>query len=194
MSGRSRGSTDSRTDEALVLELRALGDTMAFEVLMRRYERPLFGFIFRQVGDRTHAQDLYQQTVLKALDNIESCTSPDRFKTWAFSIASNLCRNYRREHPRRMNDPQLDLANLASQLPSPEQSAQDHQTGVRIAAALGALPDAQREVFVLYHYTHLSYEEIGDATGVPVGTVKSRMNAALVQLCALLATLAEEKR
>ena len=164
---------------------------MAFDVLVRRYERPLYGFIARQLGDRSHARDLYQQTLLHILDRIESCTSPDAFGPWAFSIAANLCRNHRRTLAQRSEGGSLE--HLASAAPDPEQSAAANQTGARIAAALDALPDTQREVFVLYHYTKLSYDEVAAATGAPLGTVKSRMNAALVQLRSLLAELAEKK-
>lgn len=196
MSAEERGapSRDGRTDAELVRALRAKGDTMAFEVLLRRYERPLFGYIVRQVGDASHAPDLYQQTLLQILDRIDSCASPDAFRPWAFGVASNLCRNFHRARRQRAGEqPFSELSQIASRLPDPEQAAQSSQTGRRIASALAALPDAQREVFVLHHYTQLSYEEIAAATGAPVGTVKSRMNAALVQLRALLAALAEEK-
>lgn len=159
---------------------------MAFEVLVKRYERPLYGFIARQVGDRRVAQDLYQQTLLRILDRIETCKSPDAFKPWAFGIASNVCRNHHRDHRREVYG---DEAHLVSAQPDPEQAAATNELGRRIAAQLGTLPHAQREVFVLYHYTHLSYDEIAAATGVPLGTVKSRMNAALNQLRSLLTTL-----
>ena len=85
------------------------------------------------------------------------------------------------------------MSAIASRLPDPEQSVAANQTAQRIAEALAALPDAQREVFVLHHYTQLSYDEVAIATGAPLGTVKSRMNAALVQLRALLASLGEDR-
>ena len=81
---------------------------------------------------------------------------------------------------------------MASRLPDPEQAVAANQTGQRIAEALATLPDVQREVFVLHHYTQLSYEEVAIATSAPLGTVKSRMNAALVHLRGLLAGLGEE--
>ena len=183
---------DGRTDGALVLALRTTGDAMAFEVLVKRYERPLYGFIARQLGDRGQARDVYQQTLLRILDRIDSCTTPEAFRPWAFSIASNLCKNLRRAQAQRGEKSFGSLDDIASRLPDPEQAVAANETARRIAAALAALPDAQREVFVLYHYTRLSYDEVAAATGVPLGTVKSRMNAALVQLRSLLAALAEE--
>ncbi|MDP3498958.1 MAG: sigma-70 family RNA polymerase sigma factor [Myxococcales bacterium] len=184
--------TDERTDGALVLGLRDLGDTMAFEVLIKRYERPLYGFIARQLGNRTHASDVYQQTLLSILDRIDTCTSPESFKPWAFTIASNACRNFRRTQSRAGERSLGEVSAIASRLPDPEQAVAANQTGQRIAEALATLPDVQREVFVLHHYTQLSYEEVAIATSAPLGTVKSRMNAALVHLRGLLAGLGEE--
>jgi len=186
--------TDERTDGALVLGLRDEGDTMAFEVLIKRYERPLYGFIARQLGDRTQARDVYQQTLLSILDRIDTCRSPESFKPWAFTIASNLCRNFRRTQSRAGERSLGEVSLIASRLPDPEQAVAANQTGQRIAEALAALPDVQREVFVLHHYTQLSYEEVAVATSAPLGTVKSRMNAALVHLRGLLAGLGEETR
>ena len=185
---------DDRTDGALVLALRDSGDSMAFAQLIKRHERPLYGFIARQLGHRTHARDLYQQTLLQILDRIETCASPESFRPWAFSIASNLCRNFRRQAQRAAESSLGEVSAIASRMPDPEEALAQNQTAHRIAAALAGLPDAQREVFVLHHYSQLSYEEIATATGVPLGTVKSRMNAALVQLRSLLSMLAEEQR
>lgn len=186
-----RGS--GRTDGALVLALRDTGESMAFELLVKRYERPLYGFIARQLGNRSHAGDVYQQTLLTILDRIDTCASPESFKPWAFSIASNLCRNHRRAHSQRPGS-LGEVSAIASRMPDPEQTVAANQTAQQIASALASLPDVQREVFVLHHYTQLSYDEVAAATGVPLGTVKSRMNAALVQLRGLLAVLAEERR
>lgn len=185
--------TDDRTDGALVLGVRDGGDTMAFEILVRRYERPLYGFIARQLGNRSHARDVYQQTLLSILDRIDTCTSPESFRPWAFAIASNACRNFRRTQARGER-PLGTVSAIASRLPDPEQAVAASQMGQRIAEALATLPDVQREVFVLHHYTQLSYEEVAVATSAPLGTVKSRMNAALVHLRGLLASLGEETR
>lgn len=167
---------------------------MAFTQLIKRHERPLYGFIARQVGQRTQARDLYQQTLLQILDRIETCASPESFRTWAFSIASNLCRNFHRQTQRAGEQSLGEISAIASRMPDPEEALANNQTGQRIAAALAALPDVQREVFVLRHYTQLSYEEIATSTNVPLGTVKSRMNAALTQLRTLLSSLVEEQR
>jgi RNA polymerase sigma-70 factor (ECF subfamily) len=179
------------SDAELVKQLRE-GNTMAFEMLMKRYGRPIYGFIRRQVGDRGRAEDLYQETFLKVYSKIDSCRDPDAFKPWAFAIASNICKNEARRAGVRARDVRERSAapnGQPSAGPSPESAAISAETWRRIERALASLPDAQREVFIMYQYSRLSYEEIARALEVPVGTVKSRMNAALTQLRGELAAL-----
>ena len=177
-------------DGRLVKLLRDEGNIMAFEMMMNRYKGPIFGFILRQVGDRAKAEDLFQETFLRVYNRIDSCKKPDSLKPWAFTIASNLCRNEtRRQQVRRGEQVREQMNGHAGTGPDPEGSAMANETRRKIEGALQELPDAQREVFILYHYTRLSYDEIAEALEVPVGTVKSRMNAALTRLRDLLAEL-----
>jgi RNA polymerase sigma-70 factor (ECF subfamily) len=177
-------------DGRLVKLLRDEGNIMAFEMMMKRYQQPIFGFILRQVGDRAKAEDLFQETFLRIYNRIDSCKKPDSLKPWAFAIASNICRNEtRRQQVRRGEQVREQMNGHAGAGPDPEGSAMAAETRRKIEHALQELPDAQREVFILYHYTRLSYDEIAEALEVPIGTVKSRMNAALTRLRDLLAEL-----
>jgi len=163
---------------------------MAYEVLLKRYQRPVYGFIRRQVGDQALAEELFQETFLKVYDRIDSCNRPEAFKSWTFSIAANLCRNQaRRRQVRRGEEPTEQINGHASPEPGPEDAAINAQTRERIEAALDELTETQREVFLLYQYTRLSYDEIAEVLDVPVGTVKSRMNTALTRLRELLVGL-----
>ncbi len=174
------------TDGELVRRLRE-GDAMALELLMKRYGRPIYGFIRRQVGDRGHAEDLYQETFLKVLTKVDTCRDPEAFKPWAFTIAANLCRNEARREGVRAADRTAEVSGQPA--PNPESAAISSETRQKIERALAELPAAQREVFVLYQYSHLSYDEIAKVLEVPVGTVKSRMNAALTALRGALVAL-----
>lgn len=180
-----------RPDHQLVEAVARDGDVMAFELLLHRYQRPLFGFIRRQVGVRAEAEDLFQETVLRIFDRINTCHDPGAFRAWAFGIAANVCRYEVRKQLARATSPSDQLDKRPSTGPSPEAAAHTGQVRDRIAQALEALPPQQREVFVLYQYSRLSYDDIATAVGAPVGTVKSRMNAALVALRSLLASLEE---
>jgi RNA polymerase sigma-70 factor, ECF subfamily len=194
-SGRT-ASTDRRDGE-LVTALREERDVMAFEVLMKRYQKPIYGFILRQVRDRPRAEDLFQETFLRVYDRIETCEKPDSFKPWAFAIAANLCRNEARQRSSRPETPAgqaLEGTAAAGAVGAdPERAASDRELRSKIEHALGELTEEQREVFLLYQYSRLSYEEIAQAIEAPIGTVKSRMNAALVKLRNLLADLKEAR-
>ena len=182
----------SPTDRQLVEAVARNGDAVAFELLFHRYQRPLFGFIRRQVGGRSEAEDVFQQTALRIFDGIGSCKDPNAFRAWAFGIAANLCRDEaRRHHARPEPTPAETLNARAATAPSPEAQTASSQVRDQVARALDALEPRQREVFVLYHYTRLSYEEIAAAVDAPLGTVKSRMNAALTSLRPLLVGLQE---
>jgi RNA polymerase sigma-70 factor (ECF subfamily) len=190
---RSRAELDECADGKLAVMLRDKGNIMAFEVLLRRYQAPIFGFIMRQVGDRQKAEDLFQETFLRVYHRIDTCRKPDSFKPWAFTIAANLCRNEtRRQQVRQGEQPEERVNGFASSDPGPDGAAEAGETRRRITEALEQLPAAQREVFILYHYTHLSYDEIAEVLETPVGTIKSRMNAALKALRQLLAELRQE--
>lgn len=180
-------------DRPLIEALKRDQSAVAFEALLRRYQRPLFGFLRRQSGSRALAEDLFQQTALRIFHGIATCKDPSAFRAWAFGIAANLCRHEARQQRSRDSvSSSVALEERAGWTRSPEADAQDNQAREQIASALDALPESQREVFVLYHYTHLSYGEIAQAVGAPVGTVKSRMNSALTQLRTLLANLGEQ--
>lgn len=178
------------TDASLVESIARDGDVVAFELLIARHQRPLFGFIRRQLGDKAEAEDLFQQTMLRIFNGIGTCKDPNAFRAWAFGIAANLCRYQGRKQLAR--NPILPTG--SADRPgwgAPELAAHQGQVRDRVSAAIAELPAHTREVFVLYHYTNLSYAEIADALGAPVGTIKSRMNSALTQLRTLLVSLKE---
>lgn len=183
---------DAGADGELVIALQKERSTPAFEALVRRYQRPLYGFIARQLGDRARAEDVFQQSVFQIYSRINTCARPEAFKSWAFGVAANACRNAERSERLRAVEPLTEATTLPAVQASPEQAAASAQAARRISAALRELPSAQREVFVLYHYSQLSYDDIAEALGVPTGTVKSRMNGALSRLRALLAELRPE--
>ena len=181
------------SDGQLVAALQQRGEIMAYEVLLKRYQRPVYGFIRRQVGDQALAEELLQETFLRVYDRIDSCARPEAFKSWTFSIAANLCRNQARRRQVRQGEQATDGINgHAGTGPDPEDAAISAQLRERIEAALCELTETQREVFLLYQYTRLSYDEIAETLEVPVGTVKSRMNTALTRLRELLVGLQQE--
>jgi len=152
------------------------GDTEALATLIDRYRGPLYAFLWRRAGEG--ADDLFQESWIRVSRARDRFDRNRRFSTWLFQIANNLCRDrWRRQGTRRRA---LDA--LGSEL---------HATGADVAAApalppdrgvlrkLDALPDRLREVLILRHYHELGEAEIAEVLGIPRGTVKSRLHAAV---------------
>jgi len=182
------------SDSALVTAAQESPDAArrAFSVLVKRYERPLFNFILRSVHARALAEELFQETFLRALKALPAFR-PDApnasVRAWLYRIAVNLCRD-------EVRSKQYQAAHALSQElgddlphtgPSPEAAAETEQRARAVRGAVQALSELQREAVVLFHYQGLTYPEIAEALGIPLGTVKSRMHAALVALGQALA-------
>lgn len=191
----------SASDEVL-LAAYGQGDTAAFEALLGRYRRPVFNFVLRMVGERGPAEELYQDVWLKVIERCDDFRGDAKFSTWLYAIARNLCLDHRRKMRFRTHAP-LDLSNpgpvlgaggrLANPGPSTEQLAIARHTRDRIAGAVQALPEEQREVFLLRQLQGLSFQQIAEIVGIPTNTAKSRMRYALERLQQALGDLREHE-
>ncbi|QSQ14715.1 RNA polymerase sigma factor [Myxococcus landrumensis] len=189
------------SDERLMLAFQA-GDARAFEALVRRHRTPVFNFILRFVGQRARAEDVLQETWLKVVRSAGEYQAKARFTTWVYTIARNLCvdsarkESYRQaaslESPVKGENGEEGRA-LADALPdsgaSPERGAFNARLRPLLERALAALPEEQREVFILREYSGIPFKDIAEVTGVSENTVKSRMRYALDGLRRRLAEL-----
>ena len=165
----------------------------AFAVLVKRYERPLFNFILRTVHSRALAEELFQDTfvrALRALPAFRTQAENASVRAWLYRIAVNLCRD-------EVRSARFQAAHALSQElgddlphagPTPEAAAQTEQRARAVRAAVMDLTEPQREVILLFQYQGLTYPEIAEALNIPLGTVKSRMHAALTALGKRLAS------
>jgi len=183
------------SDEELMRRFQA-GDARAFEILVRRHRTTLWNFLLRLVGDRARAEDLLQDTFLRAVKASAEWEARAKVTTWLFAIARNLATDEARRAVHRRAEPlegrddapgPIDRA--ASDDPPPDAAAEGALLRPRLEAALAALPAEQREVFLLREQGGLGFREIAEVTGVPENTVKSRMRYALEGLRRTLATL-----
>lgn len=174
------------SDEALMGSV-ADGSVQALETLVRRYEHRLFNYLARMAGNRTDADDLFQETFLRVYKHRQRYDRSARFRPWLYQIATNLCKDHHKYMRHRSHIP-LDSnpgegASLSERIadPVPGPSAQAELSEVRDAleSAVAALPEHQRSVFLMSRYEGLRYEEIAESLGIPVGTVKSRMSKAV---------------
>jgi RNA polymerase sigma-70 factor (ECF subfamily) len=177
-----------QSDVALVDECRK-GDNTAFDELVRRYKDRVYGVVYRFLGNREDALDVSQEVFVRAYRGIEDFRGASQVYTWLHSIAANLARNRLRDRGRKGRDKALSLEGLEATAPgkmqqaastasTPSDAAMNEEMQALLQQCLNELPDHYRLAFVLRTTEDLSYEEIADIMGCPVGTVKSRLNQA----------------
>lgn len=182
------------TDESLLLRSRR-GDRAAFALLVQRYERELYGYLRRYLGDATLAEDVFQNTFLQLHVKSGQYQPGNPVRPWLYTIATNqaidaLRRNNRHQavsldeqrEATRDGEAQRLTELLQDHDPGPEDHAHGQELRQRIRAGVDLLPDFLRQVLILAYYQGLKYREIADILDIPVGTVKSRLHAALVRL------------
>ena len=178
------------SDERLVERYRA-GRTEAFEVLLERYRLELFHFLVRMTGSRSLADDVFQEAFLQVHVSIDSFETDRRFKPWLFTIAANKARDQLRRSHRRPESPLMapvdpgadagpafiDL--MQDDTPLPDEHASRTETQERVRQAVDQMPEHLREIIVLSYFHRFPYQEIAQMLGIPLGTVKSRLHAAV---------------
>jgi len=179
----SRGETAS--DEALMLAY-AQGEAGAFDTLYRRHKAPLFRFLLRQCRDADVAEELFQDVWSNVIRARASYHVTARFGTYLYRIAHNrLIDHYRSRRPALLVsfDDEAEAPELtAPPRAEPHVAYEARARAARLLELLQALPEAQREAFVLQHEAGMSIEEIADVTGVARETAKSRLRYAIAKL------------
>ncbi len=178
------------TDAALVARIKAGSDTAAYE-LVRRYQRPVFNLVARMVHDPTLAEDLAQDTFLKAFTHLASFDAAFKFSNWILKIAHNTAIDcLRRGRPAATvldeEDPASGLDSLKSSTPGPQALAERHELAEALDSAIDGLRPGYREVVVLRYQEDLDYDEIAEVLDLPVGTVKSYLHRARAELASLM--------
>ncbi|MDR1283223.1 MAG: sigma-70 family RNA polymerase sigma factor [Opitutaceae bacterium] len=171
-------------NELLLVAAARQGDFPAWDRLLRHYQRPLHAFINDLTRDETISLDLVQDTFIRAVRHLPTLREDSRFGGWLFSIAHQLCCAHLRRTTRNLedpiadnNNPPLDTLHDTSQLQPGETLLRD-ETAATLLATIARLPDAQRTTFTLCVIEEFSLDEISRITGVPLGTVKSRLHHA----------------
>tara|TARA_B100001250_G_C19793732_1_gene787777 strand:+ start:1031 stop:1618 length:588 start_codon:yes stop_codon:yes gene_type:complete len=175
------------TDEQLIARFQA-GDENAYIELVNRYQDRLINFVFQFLGDREQSEDVVQDTMLKLYVKKHYYREIAKFSTWIYTIARNLANTELRKRKRRkttllsqMTRDERDYELPAVQ-PETGQEVQNEFAEKRIQAAIHALPDHFKTVIILRDIQELSYDDISSIVNVPLGTVKSRINRARLQL------------
>ncbi len=180
-----------RTDEQLVEAYRN-GDTAAFRQLIERFQPELLRFLYRLTGDRQSAEDVFQEAFLQIHLSAESFDTTRRFKPWLFTIAANKGRDYLRKKARRQT---MDLSApvggdsgeggatfidlMEVDVPAPDESLTTEEQSEQVQKAIGRISVPLREILLLAYFQRLSYLQISEELSIPLGTVKSRLHAAV---------------
>ena len=182
------------TDEQLIARFQS-GDERAYIELVNRYRDRLINFVYPFLGDFEHAEDVVQETMLKLYEKKHYYREIAKFSTWIYTIARNLANTELRKKKRRKttyisrmtkDDRQYDIPAVQADL---NQNLQNAFIRARIHAAIKELPEHFKTVIILRDIQELSYDDISNIVGVPLGTVKSRINRARLQLQAELQDL-----
>ncbi len=185
----------AESDETLLARLRE-GDREVFGTLVRRYERELFGYLRRYLGDDDLADDVFQNTFLQVFLKIRQYEPGRAARPWLYAIATNQAIDALRRRNRRIADrpsdtiaapdedgeprPLFELLPAAGHAPA--EVADRAEQAELVRAAVGRLPELLRQAVLLVYFQGLKYQDAADILGIPVGTVKSRLHAALMKL------------
>lgn len=188
------------TDQEVVVLARE-GREVAYRELIGRYERPVFSLIYRLVRDREKAEDLAQETFIKVLNALDRYDPSFKLSSWIFKIAHNTALDLLRKkepetlsldgspHAETASDIEASTLTAVSTDESPEDFASSREVGAQIEDAIARLRPEYRTAILLCHVEGRPYEEIADIMEVPLGTVKTYIHRARIELKAYLAHL-----
>jgi RNA polymerase sigma-70 factor, ECF subfamily len=184
----------SQTDEELLLKYRETGESDLFSELVQRYERELFNYLRRYLGDAEMAEDAFQSAFLQVHLKCQQFESGRAFRPWLYTIATNQAIDAQRRSKRhrmvsldRTSGPEGDdvgklLDLLVSKEPAPTLQLSADERRRWLHDAVEQLPQPLRDVVHLVYFQDLKYREAAESLAIPVGTVKSRMHAAVAKL------------
>lgn len=170
----------SLTDGELIVDVVG-GRTDRFEELVRRYQRPIIGYVFRMMGDYEAALDVTQEAFIKVYNSLHKYSAEYKFSTWLYRIAHNAAIDHLRRNsvvPQSIETENADGTyelQIESRGSSPEQDHERSEWRNEIDIVVKCLPPAYRDLILLRHSRDLSYDEIAEVTGLPLGTVKNRL-------------------
>ena len=174
-----------KNDDARLIRAYLNGKDKAFELLFRRYERPLFSFILRFVGERRSAEDMFQQTWYKVLQNLASYRERGAFSSWLFGIANNCCIDYlRKKNAAKIDDTMSESGKhaLASDDPLPDDALQNQEGSEWLQSAIEQLPFNQKQVVLLRIYGEMPFKDIAESLSCSLNTVLGRMHYGVTNL------------
>ncbi|HYT50410.1 MAG TPA: sigma-70 family RNA polymerase sigma factor [Pyrinomonadaceae bacterium] len=186
LEGRPGAFTGSLMNSSADLVARACqGDQEAFRLIFERYSRPVISFIYDQVGDRELADELTQETFVRAYRGLKSLRKETKLSTWLFGIAKNVARESLRARIRQSRHIDLDdkqVLDLSDQNPAPSSQLLDKEFNEVVQRSLALLDEDKRLVFTLKIFHQCSYEEIAEITGFSIPKLKTDLHRARAEM------------
>ena len=184
----------TREEEIRIVQKVIRGDVNAFEKLVLEYEKNVYNIALRMTGNSEDASDMTQEAFIKAYNSLQSFRGDSKFSVWLYRIATNVCLDFLRSRSRKPTvslsvednegeEVQLDVADESQ---SPELLLDRQMTRESVRRGLETLSPEYRQILLLREIRGLSYDEISQALGLEVGTVKSRIFRARKKLCTFL--------
>lgn len=186
----SRKLTAAEEDAALIRRARA-GDQLALDELVQRHYRNVFNLAFRLSNNYDDAQDIVSEAFIRVHNALPNFRGDASFSTWLHRIVKNVFLDERKKQRIRTHSSleemvELEDSSVSRQVedpaPGPQAAVERDERSTIIQQAVMTLPQNQRLMIGLYHFQHRSYEEIAEIMGLPIGTVKSRLNRARLAL------------
>ena len=189
---KSRIDSGAVEDLVRLIELSGNGDLAAYGYIVRRFQDMAYGYAYALLGDFHLAEDATQEAFVQAYRDLATLREPAAFPGWLRRIVFKYCDRERRR--RRTPTASLDAAReVATANPDPAESAQTREASAHVLAAIGALPDRERVVTILFHIHGYPQNDIAVFLGVPLNTVKSRLHAARLRLKQEMLTMAKKE-
>jgi len=175
------------TDAQLISQI-IEGDGSLFNTLVWQWEKPIYNFAYRYLNDKELARDITQKTFIRVYKNLSRLRDPNRFSSWIYQIAANLCKDELKRLSRRdfisidklhehyeENGHRIPEQLQESGVYQPDEAMNQKQIGQIVQKALQQLPEEQRIVIIMKEYQGLKFKEIAEALNQPINTIKSRM-------------------
>ena len=181
------------SDEDLLVRYRETGERVWFEELVHRYERELYSYLRRYLGDAEAAEDVFQATFLQIHLKRDQFEAGRKFRPWLYTVATNQAIDSQRRNRRhrmisldqqksRDEDVGKMVDLLVSSTPDPFANVDGMERKEWVRQAVDSLPEMLRSVVALVYYQGMKYRDAADVLGIPVGTVKSRLHTAVLKL------------
>lgn len=169
------------SQEQILIDKCCSGDSSAFGPLIQLYRRRLYSYLYKMCGEKTQAEDLFQETLIKVWGGIKKYSERQKFSSWLFAIAHNTAMDNLRSREKRELISGIDPDEIKGSH-DPYKELVNSETKVMIENAIGTLPAKQKNVFLLRVYGEVSFKEISELTNEPVNTVLSHMHYSVKKL------------